>query len=98
MNTLLTAIALLMAVGTASDAGTRYLASIYQKLSKTKPAGNVTVSFDIESSGHVSALRVAKSSGDPTIDTSVLRAVLSASPFDPLPEIKRERRSGADRC
>src|SRR3989442_7051233 len=94
MKLLLVSVALLLAVGQQSDAqktGERYLASIYQKIATIKPKGNVSVMIDIESTGHVSALRVVQSSGDPGIDESVLLDVLSASPFGPLPEELRPR-------
>jgi TonB family protein len=86
MRALLVSITLLLAVGAQPDEA-EYLTMIQQKVSqvapKTREKHNVTVVVDIESSGHLSALRVTKSSGDPRVDESVLRAVLASSPFKP---------------
>lgn len=102
MRPLLASIALLLAVGAPpNEADTKhYLTMIQQKVShvapKTRAKHNVTVVVDIESSGHLSALRVTKSSGDPHIDESVLRAVLASSPFEPLPKALSPRLTGVE--
>jgi TonB family protein len=102
MHALLLSIALFFAIGRQPDeiqtkAG-QYLASVHKKVSQIAPKSRerreVTVVIDIESSGHVSALRIEKSSGDPAIDQSVLRAVLAASPFGALPAELRPRITG----
>jgi TonB family protein len=102
MRALLVPITLLLAVGAQrNEADTKqYLAMIQQKVSqvapKTREKHNVTVVVDIESSGHLSALRVTKSSGDSRVDESVLRAVLASSPFKPLPKGLAPRLTGVE--
>lgn len=102
MRGLLVPITLLLAVGAQpNEADTKqYLTMIQQKVSqvapKTREKHNVTVVVDIESSGHLSALRVTKSSGDPRVDESVLRAVLASSPFKPLPKALAPRLTGVE--
>ncbi len=85
MRSLLVLMTILLAVGAQpNEADTKlnqYLTMIQQKVSQIAPKSrekySVTVVVDIESSGHLSALRVTKSSGDPRVDESVLRAVLA---------------------
>jgi periplasmic protein TonB len=43
------------------------------------------VTFDIERNGEVRNVRVAQSSGNVSMDNSARRAVMEASPFEPLP-------------
>jgi protein TonB len=45
----------------------------------------VQVDFDIRRSGEVGEVRIARSSGIPSLDRSALRAVAEASPLPPLP-------------
>lgn len=93
MRVLFIAVAMLFAVGNQPDelqtTKARYLMTIHKKVlesaAKRGVKGSVTVVVDIEKTGHLSSLRVKKSSGHPAVDESVLRAVLTASPFGPLP-------------
>jgi TonB family protein len=102
MRALLVSITLLLAVGAQSneDDTKQYLTMVQQKVSQIAPKSrekhDVTVVVDIESSGHLSALRVTKSSGDPRVDESVLRAVLASSPFKPLPKSLAPRLTGVE--
>jgi periplasmic protein TonB len=102
MRALLVLIALLLAAGAQPNEADmeQYLTMIQQKVSqvapKTREKHNVTVVVDIESSGHLSALRITKSSGDPLVDESVLRAVLASSPFKPLPKALGPRLTGVE--
>jgi TonB family protein len=102
MRTLLVSITLLLAVGTQpnEDDTKQYLTVVQQKVSRIAPKArekhDVTVVVDIESSGHLSALRVTKSSGDSRVDESVLRAVLASSPFKPLPKALAPRLTGVE--
>jgi len=50
----------------------------------------VTVRFGIQESGEIVGLRVIQSSGDPSYDDSVFRAVKKASPLPPPPENYRK--------
>ena len=43
------------------------------------------VTFDIQRSGQVANVRVIQSSGNVSLDNSARRAVMEASPFEPLP-------------
>jgi protein TonB len=76
----------------------QYLAAVHKKVARIAPKSRekreVTVAVDIESSGHLSALRIEKSSGDPAVDESALRAVVAASPFGALPAELRPRITG----
>ena len=89
MQFLVVSFALLLAVGEPDVNRAKYLTSVHKQVLRTAPKSKanreVIVVVDIESSGHLSSLRIDKSSGDPAIDESVLRAVLRASPFEPLP-------------
>lgn len=48
--------------------------------------GKVMVSFTISSSGGVSGVRIAASSGSPVLDEAALNAVRKAAPFPAIPE------------
>jgi TonB family protein len=102
MRAPLVSIILLLAVGAQPEETDtkQYLTMIQQKVSQVAPKSrakhDVTVVVDIESSGHLSALRVTKSSGDPRVDESVLRAVLASSPFKPLPKALAPRLTGVE--
>lgn len=50
----------------------------------------VTVRFGIQESGEVVGLKIDKSSGDPSYDDSVFRAIRRASPLPPPPESYRK--------
>jgi periplasmic protein TonB len=43
------------------------------------------VTFDIQRNGQVSNVRVAQTSGNVAMDNSARRAVMEASPLEPLP-------------
>jgi TonB family protein len=49
----------------------------------------VILRMHLERSGHVSNVRVEKSSGDKKFDDSAIEAVRTASPFPPVPESAR---------
>lgn len=51
---------------------------------------NAIVRFNVQPDGEISALEMLQSSGDPTFDQSVLRAVNKANPLPPPPEAYRE--------
>ena len=55
----------------------------------------VRVSFEIQRDGRVTALRVERTSGVPSLDRSALRAVRDASPLPPLPANWRENKLAA---
>ena len=50
----------------------------------------VTIAFEILRDGDVGNVRIASSSGVPSLDRSALRAVVDASPLPPLPSSWRE--------
>ncbi|TAJ91193.1 TonB C-terminal domain-containing protein, partial [bacterium] len=50
----------------------------------------VTVRFGIQESGEVVGLKIVQSSGDPSYDDSVFRAIRRASPLPPPPESYRK--------
>ena len=50
----------------------------------------VRVTFQIHRDGRVTDLRIAQSSGVPSLDRSALRAVADAAPLPPLPPNWRE--------
>jgi TonB family protein len=102
MRALLFSIVLFFAAGGQADEvqikREQYLATVHKKVARIAPKSRdkreVTVAVDIESSGHLSALRIEKSSGDPAVDESALRAVVAASPFGALPAELRPRITG----
>ena len=51
-----------------------------------RTAPQVVVSFDIQRDGSISAPSIVQQSGISTLDFSVRRAILEASPFPPLPK------------
>jgi periplasmic protein TonB len=51
-----------------------------------RTAPQVIVDFEIQRDGNASAPRIVQSSGISTLDFSVRRAILEASPFPPLPK------------
>src|SRR5579864_2546607 len=51
-----------------------------------RAAPQVVVNFEIQRDGTISAPRIVQSSGISTLDFSVRRAILEASPFPPLPQ------------
>jgi TonB family protein len=51
-----------------------------------RTAPQVTVTFDIQRDGKISTPRIVQGSGISTLDFSVRRAILEASPFPPLPQ------------
>jgi protein TonB len=48
-------------------------------------APRMVATFDISRDGSVSNIQITKSSGDPSVDTSAVRAIRDASPLDRLP-------------
>lgn len=48
--------------------------------------GEVMVSFTVSRSGSVSGVRIARSSGSPTLDKAALDTVQRAAPFPPIPD------------
>lgn len=75
---------------TAADFGP-YMADLQRKIKRAwfPPKGmeskRVSVVFTISSSGHLSGLRLDKSSGEALADQAGLKAIENASPFRPLP-------------
>ncbi len=57
----------------------------YPEVMRTRDL-SVIVSIKIDRTGHLVKLKVEKSSGNPSFDNSLLRAVKKAAPFTPLPE------------
>ena len=51
-----------------------------------RTAPQVVVNFDIRRDGTIGAPRIVQGSGISTLDFSVRRAILEASPFPPLPK------------
>ena len=50
----------------------------------------VTVSFSVQDNGEISSLKITRSSGDPSYDDSVIRALRRSSPLAPPPESYRK--------
>jgi protein TonB len=76
-------------VSASTGSAVDYAARVRARVAGHKPAGagrsgTVIISFAISRSGGVSYASVARSSGDPTLDRSVLSAVRGAGPF-PVP-------------
>jgi protein TonB len=53
---------------------------------RAKGRGEVVVAFAVGSNGNVRGARVARSSGDASVDQAALQAVQKAAPFPPIPE------------
>lgn len=53
---------------------------------RAKGRGEVVVAFAVGSNGNVRGARVARSSGDASVDQAALNAVQKAAPFPPIPE------------
>jgi len=78
-------------VATSDPGLAPYLLKVQQRLklgwaqTKSVDDKNVVVTFQIEKSGHTSALRILESSGDPQADKAALTVVRNASPLPPPP-------------
>ncbi|GGB60217.1 hypothetical protein GCM10011316_35310 [Roseibium aquae] len=72
---------------------TNYPAQVQRRLSRAvraprsgrRAAGDVVVTFTVASSGAVSAVRIARSSGSPAHDEAALSSVKRAAPFPEIP-------------
>ncbi len=53
---------------------------------RAKGRGEVVVAFAVGSNGNVRGARVARSSGDASVDQAALQALQKAAPFPPIPE------------
>lgn len=77
-------------VSASSGSALNYAATVRARVAGRKPSGRgrrgtVVVSFGVTRSGGLSYASVARSSGDPGLDSSVLSAVRSAAPFPAPP-------------
>ena len=81
-----------MSLAGAADDASAYLDRVERHIMavwKLPPNANelkVVIRLRVERSGHVSDVRVEKSSGDKQFDASAVQAVRRASPFPPIPE------------
>jgi protein TonB len=62
----------------------------YPKAEHGKLYGNIVITFEILSDGHIRAPEVGRSSGHPVLDNFTIRAMRSASPCAPFTDEIRE--------
>lgn len=77
-------------VSASSGSAINYAARVRARVASRKPSGGgrrgtVVISFGVSRSGSLSYARIARSSGDPGLDRSVLAAVRGAGPFPTPP-------------
>lgn len=77
-------------VSASSGSALNYAALVRSRVASRKPGGGggrgtVVIAFSVSRSGALNAARISRSSGNSTLDGSVLAAVRSAGPFPPPP-------------
>ncbi len=77
-------------VSASSGSALNYAALVRARVAGRRPGGNggrgtVVVAFSVSRAGALNSARIARSSGNSSLDSSVLAAVLGAGPFPPPP-------------